>query len=94
MYPHASGLSAILITEESSFWIWFPYTLLLPLYITDVIKTSPSSQEVSESSQRLQQAHMASKQNEKGTVPEHVAEVVKPDKGKSLNVSHDFYGFH
>ena len=85
-YTHASVLCAILISSESSFWNWFLYTFLLPLYITDTAKTNPSSQEASESSQGLQQASTVLGHKEEGIPPEHVAECVKPDKGKSLNV--------
>ena len=61
-------------------------SFLLLLYITDTTKTGPSSKEASESSQGLQQANMVPGHTEEGTLLEHVAEVVKPDKGKSLNV--------
>ena len=77
-YTHAPGLCAILISGQSSFWKGSPYTFLLFLYITDTTKTSPSSKEASESSQRLQQANMVPRHKEKGTLPEHV----KRDKGK------------
>ena len=85
-YTHASGLCAMLITGKSSFWNWFLYTFLLPLYITDTPRTSPSSQEASESSIRLQQVTMVSGHNEEETLPEHVAECERPNNGKSLNV--------
>ena len=32
-YTHAPGLCAVLISRESSFWKWSPYTFLLLLYI-------------------------------------------------------------
>ena len=83
-YTHASGLCAIVIRGESSFWMWFSYTFLLPLYITDT--SSLSSQEASESSQGLQQASTVPGHNEKGILPLYVAVYVKPNKGKSLNV--------
>ena len=76
----------MLISGLSSFWIWFPYTFLLPLYITDTPKTSSSSQEASESSQGLQQANMVPGHTELGTLLEHVAECERPNNGKSLNV--------
>ena len=64
----------------------FPYTFLLPVCIKDTTKTSPSSQEAYESSLGLQQASMAPGDIEERTLSEPVAEVLKPDKGKSLNV--------
>ena len=79
---HASVLCAVLISGESSFWIWFPYTFLLPVCIKDTAKTSPSSQEASESSQGLQQAMVVLVHKEAEILPEHVAVCVKPDKGK------------
>ena len=75
----------MLISGKSSFWNWFSYTFLLPHYITDTPKTSPSSQEASESSLRLQQASMVSEHNEEGTLPElHVAECERPNKGTQI----------
>ena len=67
---------------------------LLPLYITDTTKTSSDSQEAFESSQGLQQAHTFPGHNEEGTLLEHVAEVVRPDKGKSLNVCCELCMYH
>ena len=52
---------------------------------TYTAKTSPSSQ-ASESSQRPQQANMTSKQNEEGIPSKCVAECVRANRGKSLNV--------
>ena len=86
LYTHASVLCAMLITGECSFWIWFSYTFLLPLYITDTTKTGPSSQEASESSLGLQQAKVVLVHKEEGILPEHVAVCVKLNKGKPLNV--------
>ena len=62
------------------------HTPFLPLYITDTPKTSPSSQEASESSQGFQQANMVPGHNE--------AECEKPNKGKSLNVCCELYTVH
>ena len=82
-YTHASVLCAMLITGKSSFWIWFPYTFLLPLYITDTPNTSSSSQEAYESSQGLQQAMVVPGQTELGTPLEPVAECERHNNGKS-----------
>ena len=86
VYTHASVLCAMLISGKPSFWIWFSYTFLLPHYITDTPKTSPSSQEASESSQGLQQASMVLEHNEEGILLLYLymAVYVKPNKGKSL----------
>ena len=82
-YVHASVLCAILISSKSLCWNWFLYTFLLPLYITDTTKTSPNSQEASESSQGLQQANMVPGHNGEGTLLEHVAKCERPNNSKS-----------
>ena len=93
VYTHAPGLCAILISRESSFWKWSPYTFFASC-ITDTPKTSPSSQEASESSQGFQRANMVPGHNEEQTPLEHVAECERPNKGKSLNVCCELYTVH